>query len=200
MTVRFQIGSSSKATAVWTTRSLTVGMPSGRVLPSPLGMRTRRTGLARYVLARSSSCNVSRHCVHASSLAGVNRAFLPVHARRASVARHGAHRCFQHIPPQQFSVEAVEPVARFSLGFAVEHALQLLDFRGVVIRSKSVSASARPSAGPSPCPRALTQVPRLRSPPVLLSGRSSLLRGTPTTPATRARLGGLATLPGGLRR
>jgi len=53
---------------------------------------------------------------------------------------------------------------------------------------------------PSLCPPALTQVPRLRSPPVLLSGGSSLLRGTPTTPAARAGSGGVATLRGGWRR
>jgi hypothetical protein len=50
--------------------------------------------------------------------------------RRASVARHGTHRGLDDIAPQQFSVEAVEPVARRSLGFAVERTLQLLDFRG----------------------------------------------------------------------
>src|SRR5512137_823722 len=59
-------------------------------------------------------------------------------------------------------------------------------FGGVVIRSNSVSTATRPSPGPSLFPHTLTQVPRLRSPPVLLSGRSSLLRGTPTPPAACA--------------
>ena len=78
------------------------------------------------------------------------------------MARHGAHRCFQHVAPQQFSVEAVEPVARRSLGFAVERALQLLDFRGrsypvepcfhcrpAIIRSLAVPAHLDPIAPPS---------------------------------------------------
>ena len=46
-----------------------------------------------------------------------------------------------------------------------------------------LSRLPRPSPDPSPCPVTRTQVPRLRSPPVMLSGRSSLLRGTPTSPA-----------------
>lgn len=57
---------------------------------------------------------------------------------------------------------------------------------GVVIRSNTVFTVARPSSAPSLCPRTLTQVPRLRSPPVLLSNRSSRLHGTPTPPAAVA--------------
>ena len=56
---------------------------------------------------------------------------------------------------------------------------------------------AKTAPRPSPCPRTLTQVPRLRSPPVLLSGRSSILRGTPTTPATRAGSVGSPPCPAG---
>ena len=94
--------------------------------------------------------------------AGVGRARLPVHSRRAVVAGYGAHRSFDEVAPQQFSVEAVEPVARCSLGFAVERALQLLNLwrscypvekrcrlRPAIIRSLAVSARVDPSAPPS---------------------------------------------------
>src|SRR5512145_3331249 len=42
-------------------RSLTVGMPSGRVLPSPLGMSTRLTACGRYVPARSAASSSDRY-------------------------------------------------------------------------------------------------------------------------------------------
>ena len=42
-----KIGSSTSSAAVCTTRSRTVGMPSGRSRPSGLGMYTRRTGCGR---------------------------------------------------------------------------------------------------------------------------------------------------------
>ena len=54
-------------------------MPSGRVLPSPWGRRTRRPGRSRYVLVRSSSSHVSRHCRHASSLFPACRAAAVLH-------------------------------------------------------------------------------------------------------------------------
>ena len=38
----------SSSKPICTMRSLTVGIPSGRVLPSPLGISTRLTGLGRY--------------------------------------------------------------------------------------------------------------------------------------------------------
>jgi len=43
-------------TAVCTTRSRTVGMPKGRVLPSPLGICTRSTGRGVYFPVASRSC------------------------------------------------------------------------------------------------------------------------------------------------
>ena len=100
--------------------------------------------------------------------------------------------------PQQFSVEAVEPVARRSLGFAVEHALQLLDFRGrcypvekrlrfrpAICRSLAVSACLDPSAPPS-----LAAGFTLRR--VIATTRDSDYSSRPR------RLGGFATLQGGL--
>jgi Recombinase/Recombinase zinc beta ribbon domain len=48
------IGSMTIFRAAWTMRSFTVGIPRGRVLPSPLGMSTRLTGLGREVPAFSS--------------------------------------------------------------------------------------------------------------------------------------------------
>lgn len=55
----------TSSTAICTTRSFTVGMPSGRWPPLPLGIRTRRTGSGRYVLAFNSRCTASsqRACV-----------------------------------------------------------------------------------------------------------------------------------------
>ena len=102
-------------------------------------------------------------------------------------------------PQQQFSVGAVEPVARCSLGFAVECALQLLDFRGccypverrlrlrpAIIPSLAVSAHLDPSAPPS-----LATGFTVRQ--VITTTRDSDYSSDPR------RLGGFATLPGGLR-
>ena len=44
-----KIGSSTSVAAIWTTRSLTVGMPSGRFFPSAFGMYRRKTALGRYL-------------------------------------------------------------------------------------------------------------------------------------------------------
>src|SRR5262245_15486718 len=41
-----EVGSSTSFAAAWATRSRTVGMPNGRGLPSPFGIRTRRTHCA----------------------------------------------------------------------------------------------------------------------------------------------------------
>ena len=99
---------------------------------------------------------------------------------------------------QQFSVEAVEPVARRSLGFAVECALQLLDFRGrcypvekrfrfrpAIIPSLALSAHVDPSA-----------------PPWLAAGFTLRQVFTPTRDSDYSgsphRLGGFATLRDGL--
>ena len=53
-----QIGSSSIFSAICTTRSSIVGIPSGRCLPFVLGIQHRFTGCGRYVLFRSSVCSV----------------------------------------------------------------------------------------------------------------------------------------------
>ena len=41
------MGSRTIFVACWPTRSLTVGMPSGRIRPSGFGISTRRTGAGR---------------------------------------------------------------------------------------------------------------------------------------------------------
>jgi hypothetical protein len=58
-----KIGSRTILAAVMTTRSATVGMPSGRVAPGlfGLGMWTRRSGRGRYVLSRSCWPSPSRN-------------------------------------------------------------------------------------------------------------------------------------------
>jgi hypothetical protein len=58
-----KIGSRTNLAAVMTTRSRTVGIPSGRVWPGlpGLGMCTRRNGWGRYVFVRSSSARPSRN-------------------------------------------------------------------------------------------------------------------------------------------
>ena len=53
-----------------------------------------------------------------------------------------------------------------------------------------IARSPWPSPVPLRVPFTRTQVPRLRSPPVMLSGRSTLLRRTPTAPAARTALAG----------
>ena len=70
-----KIGSSTSFAAICATRSRTVGMPSGRFLPSAFGMYRRRTGCGRYLPARSSApssskkrstpyCSMSRASAH----------------------------------------------------------------------------------------------------------------------------------------
>ena len=67
------MGGSTSVAAICATRSLTVGMPSGRCRPSAFGMYRRRTGCGRYVPARSAApssssrrstpyCSTAREC------------------------------------------------------------------------------------------------------------------------------------------
>ena len=56
-----KIGSSTIFNAACTTRSRTVGMPSGRVLPSGLGISTRRTGAGRQRPSANSAARSSRN-------------------------------------------------------------------------------------------------------------------------------------------
>ena len=55
------MGSITRLTAAWTTRSLTVGMPSGRLPPPVLGISTRRTASARYRPVLSCSASSPRY-------------------------------------------------------------------------------------------------------------------------------------------
>ena len=51
-----KIGSITSFAAICTTRSRTVGIPSGRCFPSAFGMYRRRTGRGRYPPSRRSRC------------------------------------------------------------------------------------------------------------------------------------------------
>jgi hypothetical protein len=53
-------GASTSFAAISATRSRTVGIPSGRFLPSAFGMYRRRTNLGRYSPVRSSLASLSR--------------------------------------------------------------------------------------------------------------------------------------------
>jgi len=55
------MGAKTSIAAVCTTRSLTVEMPSGRCLPSGLGIHTRRTACGRYVLLLNSCVSSPNH-------------------------------------------------------------------------------------------------------------------------------------------
>ena len=55
-----KIGSITSLTAACAIRSLTVGIPKGRVWPSPFGISTRLTAWGRYVPPRSSSASSAR--------------------------------------------------------------------------------------------------------------------------------------------
>jgi hypothetical protein len=55
-----KIGSSTSFAAICTTRSRTVGIPSGRFFPSAFGMYRRSTATGRYLPARSTSRSSSR--------------------------------------------------------------------------------------------------------------------------------------------
>src|ERR1019366_10048643 len=56
-------GSITIFAAIWITRSLTVGIPSGRCFPSAFGIHRLFTGEGRYWPALSSACIPSRNCV-----------------------------------------------------------------------------------------------------------------------------------------
>ena len=53
-------GSSTILAACWATLSRTVGMPSGRLLPSGFGMSARLAGAGRYVPSRRSRCSSAK--------------------------------------------------------------------------------------------------------------------------------------------
>ena len=57
------MGCSTCRSACWISRSITVGMPSSRCVPSGFGIITRRTGLGRYVPCSSCSRTPGRALV-----------------------------------------------------------------------------------------------------------------------------------------
>ena len=92
-----KIGSSTSFAAICTTRSRTVGIPSGRCLPSAFGMYRRSTGCGRYVPARSAAPSSSRkrstpYCSTAASVSH-RRPPRPCSASPASTPPAGRHSC-----------------------------------------------------------------------------------------------------------
>ena len=91
------MGSRTVFAAAMTTRSLTVGMPRGRVSPDlpGFGMRTRRNGFGRYVLARSSSASPSRNVrtpsVPPASISAMVMPSTPGAPRLVATSTHAFH-------------------------------------------------------------------------------------------------------------
>ena len=88
-----KIGVSTSVTAICTTRSRIVGIPSGRCRPSALGMYRRRTGCGRYVPARSASwiSSSTRSTPYCSISASVTRS-TPAEPRFDLTRRHASWR------------------------------------------------------------------------------------------------------------
>jgi len=152
MTVRFQTGSSINATAVWTTRSLTVGMPQWPGLTSPFG----NAHSAAPDLPDTSWFAIPQqlvpHSCHDSSLR--YRPNIP--ARPLPAAPRGsrtcAHRCF----PARHGAAAVlrrgcKTVSPVRLALRVERAfLQLLELLGGVVIRFERAFPLRPAIIQSP--------------------------------------------------
>ena len=180
------MGSSTNTAAACTTRSLTVGIPRGQTLPSPLGMYTRRTGLGRYCRRLSSSARSANHCARVSSRL--------TSASSCPSTPAGPHHCGSPAPghgPGCPADSTRHTGCRTDIGV-----LPLLSdrpvrcnfriFSGVVIRFHWLRSWSQPSSVPSSLGNALAQVPPLGSPQVVLSCGSTLLRETPTAPPARA--------------
>ena len=88
-----KMGSNTSVTAICTTRSRTVGIPSGRRRPSAFGMYRRRTGGGRYLPARraeASSLNI-RSTPYCSTAANVSPS-TPAPPRLRFTRRHASQR------------------------------------------------------------------------------------------------------------
>ena len=93
-----KIGSRTSFAAICTTRSRTVGMPSGRVLPSAFGMYRRRTACGRYVPARNSVWSLFQEALYSVLLdarrsSEHRRPPRPCSASLASTLPTGRHSC-----------------------------------------------------------------------------------------------------------
>ena len=109
-----KIGSSTSLAACCTTRSRTVGIPSGRLPPSGFGISTRRTGAGRYVPARRSRGKLAEHPLDAVLLhRGQGH---PIHPGRTPVRSHPLPRLPQDVTPLDPVIQGVETPPRRLLG------------------------------------------------------------------------------------
>src|ERR1035437_3734730 len=87
-----KIGSITIFAAVCTTRSRTVGIPSGRCLPSSFPMYCRLTAEGRYWPAFRSACIPSRNCVTPCSMDRSVVSSTPAAPRLLRTRTHALHR------------------------------------------------------------------------------------------------------------
>ncbi len=117
-------GSRTIFAAAITTRSRTVGIPSGRVWPGRpgLGICTRRNGWGRYDPALSSRGELIEERPHPGPLDGVDAD--AIDARGAPVGTHVAPRPPHHVAAGDLVKQGVESTLGILLGAAIQHALE----------------------------------------------------------------------------
>ena len=115
-----KMGPSTSSATICTTRSLTVGMPSGRWPPLLLGNVNpphRRWADTSWFASPAAAL---QPLLGVSGCRRDGCKALPVHPGRTAVAHDQPERMLQQVAPCQFTIEAPEPVARFGLGLAIE--------------------------------------------------------------------------------
>ena len=121
-----KIGSMTSFIAICATRSLTVGMPSGRSFPSALGMYRLSTGGGSVGPCAELAGKLRKEPPDAVLLHRLERD--SIHAPGALVASDAAPRFPQDVTPVDSVVQRVEPALPMLLGCYVELALKSSDF------------------------------------------------------------------------
>ena len=117
---RSKIGSITNLSAVCTMRSLTTGIPNGRILPPPLGISTRRIGSGRYSPAPKRLLQFFQ--IHFCPCRKPLHA-LPIHSRRSGVRLYLLPRRLKRLASVHF-VDQAKPFPSFDAVFQRrQHAL-----------------------------------------------------------------------------
>ena len=125
-----KIGSNTSITAICTTRSLTVGMPSGRCRPSGLGMYTRFTGLRPIGLRPQFFLQVPQEAFDTAGLVQHVLTRTPSTPAAPSFLQHQLPCRFEHVEPIDPVIQGVKPEIAAPAWPSAQFSLSSETFRG----------------------------------------------------------------------